>query len=131
MSLEDRNHRQATVQQWCVAAFGAGQAASVEQRGLRHVEEAIEAAQAAGCAEEQVLQLVRYVFRHTPGNLAQELGGSGLTLLALAAAAGVSADAAEAAEVERVLAKALEHFAQRNEVKNAAGFLAAGLEQEP
>jgi RNA:NAD 2'-phosphotransferase (TPT1/KptA family) len=46
-------------------------------------------------------------------------------MLALANAAGISANKAEADEVARVLAKPLEHFTKRNQVKNDAGFLAA------
>jgi hypothetical protein len=45
-----------------------------------------------------------------------------MTLLALAAAAGLSADEAEVDEMLRVLNKPLEHFTARNEAKNAAGF---------
>ena len=117
-----RDERQRTVSDWCAKAFGADHAASLPQRGIRHIEEAIEAGQAAGCDPAMIHKLVDYVFSKEPGKLHQEIGGSGLTLLALAQAAGLSADAEEAREVERVLAKPLEHFAARNKVKNDAGF---------
>ena len=48
-----------------------------------------------------------------------------MCLLALSAAAGLSADAEEQREVERVLAKPIEEFTRRNAAKNAAGFLAS------
>lgn len=118
----DRDARQREVHEWCAAAFGADHAASLPQRGIRHVEEAIEAAQAAGCERAMVLKLVDYVFDRPAGELRQEIGGSGLTLLALAQAASISADEAECAEIARVKAKPLEHFAKRNRVKNDAGF---------
>ena len=119
-----RDIGQRVVAEWCAAAFGQDHAASVEQRGLRHVEEAIEASQSAGCDRAIVHKLVDYVFDRPPGDLNQEIGGSGLTLLALAAAAGLSADAEEQREVDRVKSKPLEHFAKRNRVKNEAGFIA-------
>lgn len=118
-----RDERQAEVAAWCAAAFGADHAASIPQRGIRHAEEAIEAAQAAGCEREMVLKLVDYVFDRPAGELRQEIGGSGLTLLALAQAAGFSADEAERVEIARVKAKPLDHFAKRNQVKNDAGFI--------
>lgn len=117
-----RDERQAKVSAWCFAAFGAEHATNLPQRGIRHAEEAIELAQAAGAPREMVHRLVDYIYDRPPGDLAQEIGGSGLTLLALAAAAGLSADHEEAREVARVLAKPLEHFTKRNENKNAAGF---------
>jgi hypothetical protein len=69
-----------------------------------------------------VHKLVDYTFDSPAGRLGQEIGGVGLTLLALAEAADHSAEACEAAEIERVLSKPLSHFAARNKVKNDAGF---------
>jgi len=117
-----RDDRQRSVAEWCAAAFGVEHQTSVPQRGLRHAEEAIEAAQAARVDPAQLHALIDYIYAKPPGDLKQELGGSGVTLLALAAAAGVSADDAEAAELARVLAKPLKWFHDRNQVKNDAGF---------
>lgn len=119
---DSRNERQRTVSEWCAAAFGNDHAYSIQQRGIRMLEEAIEAYQACGCQADMAHRLVNYIFAKEPGNLKQELGGVGVTVLALAAAAVVSADEAERDEVARILAKPLEHFHARNEVKNAAGF---------
>ncbi len=118
----NRETRQRVVASWCVNAFGAEHATSLPQRGIRHAEEAIEAAQAAGTPREMVHRLVDYIYDRPAGALAQEIGGSGLTLLALAQAAGLWADQEEAREIARVLAKPLSHFTKRNENKNAAGF---------
>ena len=117
-----RDNRQATVSAWCAAAFGDEHAHSIAQRALRLVEEAIEAGQAAGVDRAMVHKLVDFIYDRMPGELKQELGGVGVTLLALAAAAHVSADEAELTEVLRVLSKPLEHFTARNAAKNAAGF---------
>jgi hypothetical protein len=119
---DTRDSRQRKTAQWCAAAFGADHAASITQRGIRLAEEAIEAAQAAGCDPAMVHKLVDHVYSKPPGNLAQEIGGIGVTVLALAEAAGLSADSEEACEVSRVLSKPLSHFAARNKAKNDAGF---------
>lgn len=116
-----RDANQYAVAVWCSAAFGAAHAASVPQRGIRLAEEAIEAAQAAGCSAEMVHKLVDYVFSRPCGELAQELGGVAVTLLALADAAGLSAADEEDREINRILALPLEHFAERAAAKAAAG----------
>lgn len=117
-----RNRRQAETHAWCVAAFGDHDARSIPQRGLRLIEEAIETAQACGCDPAMLHRLIDHVYAKPVGELQQELGGLGVTLLALAEAAGVSADEAERREVARVRAKPLSHFAARNAAKTAAGF---------
>jgi len=118
-----RDRRQADVFAWARAAFTVEQATSLPQRGLRLLEEAAEAFQAAGGDAEMAHRLVDYVFARPVGELRQELGGVGIGVLCLAAAAGISADEAERTEVERVLGKPLEHFRRRNAEKNAAGLL--------
>lgn len=117
-----RDGRQRAIARWCADAFGKEHAENLAQRGVRHAEEAIELAQAAGTPREMLHQLVDYIYDRPPGELAQEIGGSALTLLALAAAAKLSVDTEEAREIARVLAKPLAHFTARNEAKNAAGF---------
>lgn len=116
--------RQKTVATWCINAFGVEHATSIPQRGIRLLEEALEAYQAAGATQEMAHRLVDYVFGRPVGELAQELGGVGVTLLALANAAGLIADEQEALEVARVLSKPLEVYAARNAAKDAAGFKA-------
>jgi NTP pyrophosphatase (non-canonical NTP hydrolase) len=126
MASENRDRRQAEVARWAAECFGREQATSLPQRGIRLLEEAVELAQAAGCERAMALALVDYVFSRPVGELGREIGGVSTTLLALAEAAGTSADEEEAREVARVLAAPREHFAARNAAKNAAGFLAAG-----
>lgn len=117
----DRDFRQRKVASWCAAAFGAAHTANIEQRGARLLEEAVELFQACNGKPEMAHRLVDFIFARPVGALAQEVGGVSLTLLALCHAAGISADAEEARELERVLAKPLAHFTKRNEAKNAAG----------
>jgi hypothetical protein len=114
----DRHERQQRVAAWAGEAFGIEQATSLPQRGIRLFEESTETLQAAGGSRAMAHKLVDHVFDRPVGDLRQELGGVAVTLLALAAAAGLSAEEAEVAEVERVLAKPFEHFARRNAEKN-------------
>lgn len=124
-----RAKRQAEGAQWCADTFGIEHQSSVRQRGVRNLEEAIEVYQAAGGSRAMALKLVTHVFANEPGNLAQELGGLGLTTLLLAAAAGLDADECEAKELARVQSKSAEHFRKRNEAKNNAGFYAIAPEE--
>lgn len=116
-----RDDRQKKVYEWCLAAFGTDHV-SVAQRAVRFLEEAIELAQACGARQEMVERLVRHIYAQPQGTVVQELGGVGLTLLALAQSAGMSAELAEVTELNRVLAAPLEHFAARNRNKDELGF---------
>lgn len=119
-----RHLRQDMVAYWCELCFGKEQTYSVAQRGLRLMEEAIEAAQAAECDKAQLHALIDYVYARPVGNLHQELGGVGVTLLALANASGLYAEWCEDAEVARIMSMSPLKFANRNAEKNAAGFMA-------
>lgn len=121
-----RDRRQEMVASWAQAAFGQREATSLPQRGLRLLEEAIEAFQACGGEEFKAHELVAFVFGREKGKIGQELGGVAVCVLALAAAAGLSADEEEAREIHRVLSKPLAEFTARNAAKNAAGFLVDG-----
>jgi hypothetical protein len=114
-----RDKRQTRAIEWVTAAFGPP---TLAQRGVRLAEEAIEAAQATGVQAAMLHRLVDYIYARPVGELAQEIGGVGLSILALAATTGVSADREEQRELDRVLAKPLAHFTARNANKNAAGF---------
>jgi hypothetical protein len=125
-----RDLRQQKVVDWGIDAFGKDHMTSVEQRGLRMVEEAIEAAQAAGCDPAALHHLILYVYSKPVGDLRQEVGGTQVCLMALANAAGFSADQAEQQEIERVISQPAEHWAARNRVKNEAGFVAGAWQGE-
>lgn len=120
-----RDTRQQMLVSWAELAFGHAEATSVPQRGLRLLEEAIEAFQACGGDETMAHKLVAFVFARPAGTVGQELGGVAVTTLLLAAAANLSADEEECREIHRVLSKPLAEFTARNASKNAAGFKAA------
>jgi hypothetical protein len=119
----NRDERQRQVQQWAIKAFGRAEATSMEQRAIRLLEETLEACQACNVSPVMAKTLVDYVFNRPVGELRQELGGIGVTLLALSHAAGFSADVAERNEIARCLSRPIEDFTERNKAKNAAGFL--------
>lgn len=122
--VNDRDNRQLRVSGWVERAFGRDQRISIPHRGVRMLEEAIEAYQATGASIQMAHKLVDYVFSRPAGDLAQELGGIGVTVLALAEAAGLSADECEVCEIRRVTSKPIAEFTERNQAKNDAGFRA-------
>ncbi len=120
-----RDGRQQRVFDWATAAFGAAQSHSIQQRCVRFIEEAIETCQAGGLDKQKIHELVDFVYARPVGELPKEIGAVGIVLMALAAAAGVSADEQERIEFERIMAKPVEYYTARNATKNAAGFLVA------
>jgi NTP pyrophosphatase (non-canonical NTP hydrolase) len=122
--FSSRNQRQSVIFEWGTKAFGADQMTSIPQRAARFLEEAIELAQACDLDKTMAHKLIDYIYDRPPGERRQELGGVGVTVMALAEALGESADECEAAEVERVLSKPTSHFTERNKAKNDAGFYA-------
>jgi hypothetical protein len=105
------------VMAWAELAFGRAEATGLPQRALRLLEEAIEMFQACGGAPELAHELVTAMFGRPCGTISQELGGVAVSLLALAAASGLSADVEECRELHRVLSKPVEEFSRRNAAK--------------
>jgi NTP pyrophosphatase (non-canonical NTP hydrolase) len=119
--VSGRAGRQARVAAWCAGAFGADAAGDPELRALRLVEEALEAYQSVGGDEARARLALEHVFGRPAGDPAQELGGVGVTALALAAALGLDADEAERREVERALSLPRDRLSRRALEKAAAG----------
>lgn len=119
---EWRNARQRMAWDWGVRSFGLDHMTDKRVRGLRFAEEAIELAQAVRVDKEKLHALIDYIYARPEGDLSQEIGGVGVTLLVLGHGWGIDVDAAEQRELERVLAKPSSDFAARNKAKIAAGF---------
>lgn len=117
-----RAERQEVVSGWCARTFGAQSQKDRKKRALRFLEEAIELYQAEGCDFEQAQALLAHLFSRPPGDPRQEVGGVSVTLLSYCAAADLSADECEAAEIVRVLNKSPEQARQRYHEKTKAGF---------
>lgn len=111
---------------WARRAFGDDHVYNEKVRGLRIAEEAIELIQANGVPKEKALLLIEIVYAKPLGDAYQELGGVALTS-SVYAAAKFNKDIEEVTRVEldRVLAKPVEHFRKRNEEKEALGLTGA------
>lgn len=115
-----RDDRQDEITKWVIRCFGS-KAMSLQERANRFLEEALELYQASGLPKEQALKLLDYVYGRPVGEPGQEIGGVGISLLALAEALNVSADAEEFSEFSRVLAKPPEYFRERHNKKADQG----------
>lgn len=118
--FNERDTRQVKVLEWVREVFG-DVALAVEERVTRVVEEVVELAQAEGVSREQVLHVVDHVYGRKRGEVFQEVGGVGVTLLAYCQVRGISADYAERQELHRVLGLPAERFRARQAVKAEAG----------
>lgn len=95
----DMNQRD--VGSWVADTFKNGEGEDKEERGLRFIEEGIELVQATGLTEDQVHEMVKYVYGRPVGEIPQEVGGATITLLALCNAFDVNAYDAFCAEMLR------------------------------
>jgi hypothetical protein len=100
---EDRSF-QLRVLDWMKACFVRPDALDRHQRAFRFIEEALELVQAIGTSKEDVLRLVDYTYGRPPGEPAQEIGGVGLTLAAIATAEGLDQSVCEEQELTRCIA---------------------------
>ncbi|HCL4132386.1 TPA: hypothetical protein N2C61_003493 [Pseudomonas aeruginosa] len=94
---------QTRVRSWMLECFGVSIAGDRSERNHRFLEEALELVQSCGCTESEAMLLVQYVFSRPVGEVSQELGGTMVTLAALAAAHGLNMHRAGEAELARIL----------------------------
>jgi hypothetical protein len=90
------------VQDWLKACFTEEICGDRVQRNHRFLEEALELVQSLGCTTSEAHQLVDYVFGRPVGDPTQELGGTIITLHALASANNMDVAAAGETELVRV-----------------------------
>lgn len=96
---------QARVGDWMLACFGDEIAADRIERNHRFLEEALELVQANGCDVDDARALVEYVYSRPVGELAQEVGGTMVTLAALCNTFNVDVNEASETELARVWTK--------------------------
>lgn len=89
------------VKKWTHACFGEKIATDKTERNHRFLEEALELVQACGCTPSEAHQLVDYVFNRHVGDIRQELGGTMVTLAALANAHDLDAETWANVEIQR------------------------------
>ncbi len=115
-----RSFRQTAVLSWVRDTFGP-EVLTPNERVMRFLEEAIELAQAQGLAEIHAAALVAHVYSKPKGDLWQEVGGVGVTLLAYCESVGIDADKAEMDEFARVLLIDPAKFRARHNTKADKG----------
>lgn len=120
----NRDERQEQMRAWVTRNWG-DKAMNRVERVERLLEEVIELAQAEGLPLDALTRISRHVYHKPPGEPAQEVGGIATCLLAYCAGTGISADAAEAAELQRILVLSPQHFRARHAAKVAAGMATA------
>ena len=102
---------------WGVRCFGVAHMTDVRVRAVRMLEEATEAAQAAGVGVVQAQAVVHTVYQRPAGAVAQELGGTLLTTACMCACGNFQPEHLFELELRRVLDKPTEHFTARNQSK--------------
>ncbi|QSB01999.1 hypothetical protein JWZ98_03285 [Methylomonas sp. EFPC1] len=119
--LQNRMSRQTSILQWAINTFGEETANVTGERIRRFLEEAIELAQAVGMEDEEVINMVEYVFARPAGNVAQEIGQAGVSLLALAQHLNINAEHEERKEFDRITSLPAEHWQARQNAKADKG----------
>lgn len=116
-----RNTRQTDILQWANDTFGVATADNTGERIRRFAEEFVELAQTVGLDKQALLDIIEHVYAKPAGNLAQEIGQVGVSLLGLAEHLGINADEEERAEFERITSLPPEHWQARQNAKADKG----------
>ena len=107
------------VGEWATHVFGLEVLKNIPERGLRVLEEALELAQACAVDRDTAHRLVDYVFDRPKSDIAQEIAGCLVTLLALGFASDVDIDEAFSAEFERInTPRVIEKIRRRQQEKH-------------
>lgn len=106
--------------EWATREFG-GTAKLPDERALRLLEEAVEAAHAMGVSKTQALAVVDRCYSRPSGDPVKELGQVGVCLLIACAVMGCDAQLAWEAEAKRLTSLPTGHFRDRHAAKVASG----------
>lgn len=115
----ERDHHQVTIIDWAINNFGK-ETLEIKERISRFIEESVELAQSEDFPIQNIYRIAEYVYSKPKGEIYQEVGGVGVTLLAYCQAKHLSAEACEKAEIARILSKTKEHFVERQNIKAAS-----------
>lgn len=116
----NRRKRQKAVYEWVRTSLGID-ATKPFERALRVVEEALELAQSAGIAHEQVTRILDHVYSRPAGRMDIEAGDVGVAILAFCESLDLSADELEEVRVEYALTLDPEVLAKRVQEKMSDG----------
>jgi len=86
-----------------------------KERALRFLEESLELVQTIGVTESDIFAVLAHVYSKPQGETAQEIGGVGVTLLALSEATGISFDWALEREITRIHTSSPKKFRDRQD----------------
>lgn len=120
-SLSNRQQRQAEILQWANATFGEATASNTGERIRRFAEESIELVQAAGLDKQALNDIIDHVYDKPTGNISQEIGQVGVSLLALSEHLGIQADREERKEFQRISSLSSDHWQARQNAKADKG----------
>ena len=118
---EERDLRQRAILRWACDVFGAACATNRAERIQRFVEEALELAQALDMSRAEAHALVDFVYDRAKGEVHQEVGGVSISLLALCEHLGLSANAEELREYQRILTLDRDKLRAKQMSKQACG----------
>ena len=113
--------KQLIIADWVRTNFGANILFDRNERGKRTLEEAVEVAQSVGITCDEIIAIVDRVYSKPVGEPYQEVGGLGVTLLALCSCLGFSMDAAIQDEIARIHTFPPEYWQSRQNAKAVAG----------
>ena len=118
------------IRHWIIGCFGADVYYNPKERGRRFLEETLELNQALEVTKEDVLKLVEHVYSRPVGQVYQELGGVGITLLGLCDSYNLDFDEETQRELRRIEQKSVVHFRKRHAMKADAGVAMAATGTE-
>lgn len=109
---------QQRVHGWLRYVFGPHAAEHKVTRAIKFLEEALELAQACGISKDSARHVTNMVYSNAPGAIAQEIGGTVITLAALSHALGYDYTAEGLAEMKRVESpEAIEKIKSKDQIK--------------
>lgn len=123
-----RAQRQSAILEWANATFGEATASNTGERIRRFAEEAIELVQAAGLDKQALHDIIDHVYAKPAGNVAQEIGQVGVSLLGLSEYLGIQADDEEQKEFDRIQSLPSDYWQARQNAKAGKGL---GLASTP
>lgn len=99
---DDDASLQERVSPWVLECLGEKSANDLQLRSHRFMEESVELVQSCGCTQDEVLQIVEWVYGRDVGEKEQEVGGVMITLAALCLAHGLDLHAEAETELARI-----------------------------
>lgn len=111
---------QAQIWQWCQNTFeGIAAWRTDKERAYRFLEEATELFQSVGMEKTDAYAVVDYVFGRPKGEVSQEIGGTMVTLLALASHLDLDVNDALMSEYERIISPEVQQkIREKQKAKN-------------